>query len=181
MTRSKLNFSVDTFAFACFILMIATGLLLAYILPSGSGRLPTEGWRPDPGATGLAMQEIQQRELHRPILLLWGLTRHEWANIHLYIGIALMAALLVHFALHWRWVTAIVKGRPGNASALRAAVGLVGLACLLMLAAAPFLSSTSQMLRGEVQQRRESGLRLRHRGNASHPGGALSQPDRPAR
>jgi hypothetical protein len=175
MSRSKLNFSIDIFAFVCFILMIATGLLLAYLLPSGSGRLATEGWRPDPGAAGLALQQMQQRELRRPILLMWGLTRHEWANIHFYIGIALMAALLVHFALHWRWVTAMLKGKPGSRSAMRVAVGIVSLACLLMLAAAPFFSSTSQMLRGDVQQRRDLGLRLRHRGSAGLPGGGADR------
>lgn len=148
MSRPKLNFSIDVIAFACFVLMVATGFLLEYVLPPGSGRLVSEGYGGGPGA------------LRRPVLLLWGLTRHDWGNIHFYLAIVLMAALALHLLLHWRWVAAMVKGKPFEGSGIWLALGILALLSLLTLALAPFLSSTRSVPRGELLQLRQ------HRGPA---------------
>jgi len=70
INRPKANLIIDVVGFICAVLLITTGFLLEYSLPPGSGRLGTEGFGIGPGG------------LRRPILLLWGLTRHEWGNIH---------------------------------------------------------------------------------------------------
>jgi len=141
--RPKINLIIDIVAFVSAVSLIATGFLLEYSLPPGSGRLGTEGFGPAPGG------------LHRTILLLWGLTRHEWGNIHFYLAISLMASLSLHLLLHWQWIACMVQGKPREGSGIRVAVGILGLVSLLALAVAPFLSSTDRMSRGQVFQERQ--------------------------
>jgi len=148
LNRSKLNLIVDLVAFICAVLLIATGFLLEYTLPPGSGRLGTEGFGPAPGGW------------QRPILLLWGLTRHEWGNIHFWTAVALMAALSLHVLLHWPWIVCMVKGRTREGSGMRLALGIIGLASLLAVALAPFLSSTVRMPRGRVLEQRQQDVPL---------------------
>jgi hypothetical protein len=149
MNRPKLNLIVDLVAFVCAVFLIVTGFLLEYTLPPGSGRLGTEGFGPAPGG------------MQRPILLLWGLTRHEWGNIHYWTAIALMSALSLHLLLHMQWIACMVRGKPREGSGIRLALGMLGLASLLALALAPFLSSTVRMPRGRVLEQRQHSAPLR--------------------
>jgi hypothetical protein len=107
--RPTLNLLVDVTAFAGFALMTTTGVLMRYLLPSGSGR-----W-----------------------LTIWGLHRHQWAEIHFWVSSLFLSTLAVHVFLHWRWIVSMVRGRPREGSGLRAGLGLVGLLAVLALAAAP--------------------------------------------
>ncbi len=113
MKRTTLNAVVDALAFAGFVLLVATGVLMRWTLPPGSGR-------------------------H---LTVWGLGRHEWGVVHFWVSVALLAALAAHVALHWRWIVAVARrGDDHEVSRVRVALGLVALAALLALAMAPFLS-----------------------------------------
>lgn len=141
--RPRMNLIVDIVAFLCAISLITTGFLLEYVLPPGSGRLGTEGFGIGPGG------------LRRPILLLWGFTRHEWGNIHFYLALGLMAALSLHLLLHWQWISCMIKGKPTQASGTRLAVGLLALVSLLALAITPFFASPERMTRGEALQQRQ--------------------------
>lgn len=143
VNRPKVNLLVDILAFACAVFLVATGFVLEYVLLPGSGRLGTEGFGPAPGGT------------RRPILLLWGLSRHEWGAIHFWMALALMAVMSLHLVLHWQWVVCMVKGKPRQGSGIRVALGILGLVSLLALALAPFLSSTVWMPRGQVLEQRQ--------------------------
>ena len=112
MKRPNLNFIVDSLGFAGFVLLTATGVLMRYVLPPGSGRSTA----------------------------IWTLDRHEWGSIHFWIAIAFFAVLAFHLFLHWRWISTLMSGRPREGSGARLALGTVGLAALLALAIAPFLS-----------------------------------------
>jgi hypothetical protein len=112
MKRPNLNFIVDYLGFAGFVVLTATGVLMRYVLPPGSGRSTT----------------------------LWTLDRHEWGGIHFWIAIAFLAVLALHLFLHWRWIVTLMSGRPREGSGARVALGTVGLVALLALAIAPFLS-----------------------------------------
>jgi len=90
-----------------FCAISGTGLLLAFRLPPGSR-----------GGRGLSA---------------WGLDRHEWGDIHLWIGYALLALIVVHLALHWRWFWAV-------ASRKRAWPMIAGFGLGLALMAALFFS-----------------------------------------
>jgi uncharacterized iron-regulated membrane protein len=76
MTRNTLNFVIDIITACLMGAMIATGLLLRLVLPPGSGGFST----------------------------LWGRSRHEWGDIHFYLALAIIGILVIHMALHWKWV-----------------------------------------------------------------------------
>ena len=39
--------------------------------------------------------------------------RTDWENIHIYTGLAMIAAAVIHFAIHWKWVWGMTR-RMGN-------------------------------------------------------------------
>ena len=122
MNRPRLNFLIDSVAFVAFVFLTTTGILTRYVLPPGSGRFVT----------------------------LWGLDRHGWGDIHFWIAVVLLGVLALHLVLHWRWVACMVRGQQSEASGSRVALGVVGLAGLLALAAAPLLTPVERT--GEPRQ-----------------------------
>ncbi|MCB9853580.1 MAG: DUF4405 domain-containing protein [Phycisphaerales bacterium] len=79
MRRTTLNFVVDAVAFIVMLGMIATGLVVRFALPPGTGGR----WA------------------------IWGMGRHDWGGLHYYLALALLVLLLVHLALHWAWTCVI--------------------------------------------------------------------------
>lgn len=120
MKRPSLNLLVDGAAFAGFVLLTSTGVLVRYVLPPGSGRRTT----------------------------IWGLDRHAWGEIHFWIAMVFLSCLAVHLVVHRRWIVSVIRGRPREGSALRVALGLVGLLAVLAAAAAPFLAEVQGEPRG---------------------------------
>lgn len=115
MARNTLNFVIDLVTFAVMLAMIATGLLIRFVLPPGSG---------------------ERRSL-------WDYTRHDWGDVHFWLAVVLGGLVLVHLALHWSWVCSLVsrwcasadaRGRPKSvlrrnlvgAALVLAVTGLVG-------------------------------------------------------
>jgi hypothetical protein len=142
MSRPRLNLLIDVAAFISAVVMAATGFLLRYVLPPGSGRLES---------TGLGWGAAR-----RPITLLWGLTREEWGGIHFWSAVILMTILSLHLVLHWGWIVCMIKGQPREPAAMRIALGILGLISLLALVLAPFLSPTVRLPRGQVLEQRQS-------------------------
>ena len=102
MKRLHLNAPIDAFAFAGFMALAVTGLVLRFQLPPGSG--------------GMVGRGLGRGAAHRPIELLWGLTRHEWDNYNDWIAVGLLAVLSVHLMLHWKWIICVVRGTRTEAS-----------------------------------------------------------------
>jgi phosphotransferase system glucose/maltose/N-acetylglucosamine-specific IIC component len=96
MQRQIPNFVIDTAALLVMLAMLATGFLLKWVLPPGSR-----------GGQGLQ---------------LWGMTRHDWGDVHFWLAVALLVLALVHVALHWAWVCALVARWLGGASSGGSAV-----------------------------------------------------------
>ena len=140
MKRSTLSALVDAAALIGLVALMATGFLIRYAFPAGSGALYGLG--------------IGPRSALKPITLIWGLTRHEWGEVHFWIAVCLMAILALHLILHWRWIVNAIRGRPGEDGAWRVGLGVVGLLGLLAVAAAPFLSPKEQIPRSELQELR---------------------------
>jgi hypothetical protein len=86
--QARVNFSLDSLLFAAFFLASLSGLVAWLLLPSGGYR---GGRNPFYNATWL------------------GLTRHNWDDLHLWAGLAMMAVLAVHLALHWKWVMCVIR------------------------------------------------------------------------
>ncbi|MBD3617920.1 MAG: DUF4405 domain-containing protein [Gammaproteobacteria bacterium] len=112
MKKPRINFLVDIAAFAAFVFMAATGVLLVYTLPPGSGRWAT----------------------------VWGLSRHQWGDVHLWLAVIFLAIVALHVVLHWRWLASMMKGGAHQAPGWRLVLGLVSLLLIIALAVAPFVT-----------------------------------------
>ncbi|MGQ9650064.1 MAG: DUF4405 domain-containing protein [Phycisphaerae bacterium] len=91
LRRSSLNFLVDSLALLAIFVMIATGLVIRFALPPGTGGRHGKGG-----------------------LELWGLGRHDWGDVHFWTSVVLGVLLIVHVALHWSWVCMTVKRMLGG-------------------------------------------------------------------
>lgn len=39
----------------------------------------------------------------------WGLAKHTWIDIHDWVAVALVAIVLLHIVLHWKWIVRVGK------------------------------------------------------------------------
>ena len=81
MRRTNFNFLVDGALAAILLAMIATGIILRFTLPPGSGHS----------------------------LVLWNLSRHQWGDLHFWLALCAAAIVILHLALHWTWVVTVVR------------------------------------------------------------------------
>ncbi len=110
MKRSTVNFLLDAMLAAALLGMIGTGILLRYTLPAGSGRMTA----------------------------VWGLTRHEWGDVHFWLALAAVGMVVVHLSLHWGWVVSMVRcgiaGQGSGATGGRARGVAAGATALIVCA-----------------------------------------------
>jgi len=116
MRKYQRDFVVNSLVFTLFVLLVATGALMKFVLPKGSGES----------------------------LTVWGLGRHDWGSIHFWIAVGLLSAIALHLFFHWSWISAVVRGRPRELGARRVKLGLVAVAALLAVAVAPLVSPVRQ-------------------------------------
>ena len=111
--KRDLNFWIDAAAFLVFAMMTASGLLMKYNLPPG-----------------LCYKKH----------MIWGMQRHDWGDFHFWLAVAFFSLMAVHLFLHWRWIVSVATGKPKEATPLRIWMGIFGLAGVVALSVAPFLS-----------------------------------------
>lgn len=112
MNRSTTNFLVDLAVFAVFLMLVSTGILMYWVLPSGSGHFAT----------------------------VLGLTRHDWGVVHFWLAVTMVLLIAVHLLLHWRWIVSMARGKPSQPSRLRVVATLSIVAGVVLLATIPFLN-----------------------------------------
>lgn len=112
MRRLQFIATIDVLAFICFILLVSTGILMEYLLPPGSGRG----------------------------MMIWGMDRHAWGDIHFWVAVVFFSILVIHLFLHWQFIVRLIKGRAPERWNLRTALGVVALLALIAIAVAPLLS-----------------------------------------
>jgi len=78
----KLNSVVDILAGISFLFSAISGVILKFFLQRGSGQLGN---------------------------LIFGLTRESWLGIHDVSSLSLIFLILIHIALHYKWVLSIPK------------------------------------------------------------------------
>jgi hypothetical protein len=103
MRQITVNFLVDTVAFLDLILLTATGIILKWVLPPGSGGGGGHGFR-----GGRGPENIKQ---------LLGLGRHDWGDVHFVLSVLFFFLMLIHLILHWNWIkicTTSFFRRPEN-------------------------------------------------------------------
>lgn len=83
MNRTFVNLIIDLTAALLFLGMMATGYILHFPLPPGTNKM----------------------------LLLWGLTRHQWGDIHFWLSLGFLGILFVHIVLHWQWIVTVIGKR----------------------------------------------------------------------
>jgi hypothetical protein len=124
------NLIVDLLTFMVGAWVTVTGLFLRFVLPPRSG--------------GLA---------------LWGWTRHEWGDVHFWSVVMLGVLVVVHVALHWAWVCAVISRLLGRRASTVGRRNWNGVAFLVSLIVGTWLLILAA--RGHVEQGPDGG---RHRG-----------------
>ncbi|MGZ5031165.1 MAG: DUF4405 domain-containing protein [Methylobacter sp.] len=104
MSRTIITIFVDVAAALLFLGMIATGYVLRFILPPGSNRA----------------------------FSLWGLTHHQFGDLHFWISIALLSVLVIHLTLHWKWIVSVAAKRYHRAQASYSSLLYSGVLTLVM-------------------------------------------------
>ena len=111
MNKESLIKLIDLLSFIGLSALISTGALIKFSLPPRSG-----------GAT------------------IWGLTRHEWGDIHFYISIGFLIIITLHLLLHLRFIKMAILGEATREVGYRLAVGVVGFVILIVFLLSPFIS-----------------------------------------
>jgi hypothetical protein len=137
MNKTKLNFVIDALMFLCMTAIAGLGFLMKYVLLPGRESTIKYG----------RMVELS----------LFGLDRHDWGAIHLYLGFLLLALLALHIVLHWQMIPGLFARLVASArERWKLAVIYVVLAAALILF--PFLFSPEVKDAGAGQGRRYGAL-----------------------
>lgn len=120
MDKTKINFIVDALMFLGAAVVSGIGFLMKFVLLPGKERAVVYG------------ENVE--------LYFWGLDRHEWGAIHLYIAYVLIALLVLHILLHLKWISAVFARFISNAT-LRTGAGIVFIVACLFFALFPFIIS----------------------------------------
>jgi len=106
MKKSTINLWLNIIAFINFLALAATGAIMRWVLPPGSGGRYGRGaglgrgWRGGRGAFDPADPEGE------PIKTLLGWGRHDWGDLHFWLAVSLVAIIALHIVLHWSWIRA---------------------------------------------------------------------------
>jgi hypothetical protein len=168
MSKSKINFIIDALMTLCMAAIAGIGFLMEWVLVAGKDTVEIYGRRVE--------------------LSLFGLDRHQWGSIHLYVAFALIALLVLHIILHWDMILVIYRKLVSSRTA-RWVIGVAFTLIMIALLAFPaFVRSAVEIGekgghgggegrgrgRGQTIQpdERDSGER---RGRGRGPGGRTEQ------
>ena len=112
---------VDLISFILLVMMISTGAILEFTLPARSGPLSV-----------------------------WGMTRHEWGDIHSIVSMIFLVLMASHLILHFKFIKSVVAGNGTREHIYRLSIGLIALIVLIALAVAPVVSPVSQSSTGHA-------------------------------
>jgi hypothetical protein len=104
MKRPLVNYLLDWIGLLLFAGLVATGFLLHFTLPHGSGN-----------ATVLS------------------LGRHDWGAVHFWVSVGFVTAIMVHLLLHANWIKALTLGKASPSGRLLRG-GLATALCLALVA-----------------------------------------------
>ncbi len=94
MKRTTLNLILDAISFLNLLALAATGTIMRWVLPPGSGGGQGHGFR---GGRGSAVET-------QNLASLLGLGRHDWGDIHFILALMFILLVFVHLILHWTWI-----------------------------------------------------------------------------
>ena len=88
MSRTTLNFCLDTILLLLFLTLLWCSVVVQFVFPPGPN---AAGW------------------------MLWGATYDQWCSFQFGVVAAMALAVLLHVMLHWTWVCGVVAGYAGRA------------------------------------------------------------------
>jgi len=116
--KPKLNLVIDTLMFLVLMSVAGLGFLMKFVL------LP-----------GYKINEIYGTNTE---LFFWGLDRHQWGAIHLYLALTMVFLLIFHLIFHWSSIVSIFKRMiPGKT--MRWIITLIVTILGISLVLVPFL------------------------------------------
>lgn len=134
LDKPRFNLLINALMFLVLMAMAGIGFLMKYVLLPGKERWVKYGRNLD--------------------LTLFGLDRHQWGGIHLYLGFLLLGLLTVHIILHWKQIVGLCR-RFGATEGGRTLAILVFVLLAVLLIYFPFLVTP------EVLELGRGGGRLR--------------------
>lgn len=111
---------LDLFSFVALILMLSTGVFLKITLPPRSGG-----------------DEV------------WGLSRHEWGDIHFYLSVIFLLFMSAHLVVHAKFIKSVIIGKAPTEKYYRIVAGIIGVIALIALAFSPVISPVTDVQRGQ--------------------------------
>jgi len=118
MNKQKLNFIIDALMFVVMIAIISIGIMMKYVLISGTERWIKYGMNPE--------------------LSILGMDRHDWGYIHLILGYIIIGFLILHVVLHWKSILCLFERYIIN-STLRLIIGLAFIIISLLILTIPWI------------------------------------------
>lgn len=103
MKQSRIIKIVDLLSFMALVAMLATGILIEYSLPPRSGA-----------------SEV------------WGLSRHDWGDIHFYGSLIFLILMSAHLVTHVKYIKSALLGKAEREYKYRIAIGIAGLIALII-------------------------------------------------
>lgn len=105
MRKATINLYLNVLAFLSFVGLAATGAIMRWVLPPGTGGRRAgaavglgRGWQGGRGTLDPDDSAVQ------PLKTLLGWGRHDWGDLHFWLAVVFCAAILLHVVLHWSWV-----------------------------------------------------------------------------
>lgn len=111
MKKSEIIKIADLLSFISLSSLISTGILLKFTLPPKNG-----------GAS------------------VWGLTRHDWGDVHFYIALIFLVIISLHLFLHLSFIKKVITGGASREHKYRIAIGAFSLVVLIALLFAPVVT-----------------------------------------
>ena len=105
-TRTSTNFWLDVVSLIVMIGLAATGGLIHFVLPAGSGHFYE----------------------------LCGWNRHDIGQVHFYLALAAVALLALHVLLHWNWICCVIAKMVGKTAPSQKSQTIWGITLLLLIA-----------------------------------------------
>jgi len=87
MSRTIINFLLDTLLLATFCALIWTAVVVRFVFPPA---YDAKGWS------------------------LWGLSLDQWLTVQFAMVATLALGILIHVMLHWSWVCGVIAARLGR-------------------------------------------------------------------